>query len=204
MAPRGSYSKGIAKRTEILDAALELVARVGFRRTTVRELADAVGLSQSGLLHHFGTKEQLFTEILRYRDEVDRRTFAGPAGGTGSGELPAAIVNLVRHNAEVPGLVQLYSRYSSEAADPGHPAHDFFRQRYEQARGDLTETITRLRTAGRLPADLDGDRLAVLVFAMIDGLQMQWMYDSSIDMADHIAFFWEMILGAGPEPHSRS
>lgn len=199
MAPRGSYSKGIAKRTEILDAALDIVARVGFRRTTVRELAEAVGLSQSGLLHYFGSKEQLFTEILRYRDEVDRRTFTPGAGVGAPDELATAIVELVRHNAEVPGLVQLYSRYSSEAADPGHPAHDFFRLRYERARADLTETIVRLRDDGRLPADLDADRLAVLTFAMIDGLQMQWMYDRSIDMAGHIAYFWENVLGAAAD-----
>ncbi|MGW0180420.1 TetR/AcrR family transcriptional regulator [Nocardia sp. NPDC003345] len=199
MAARGSYSKGLAKRTEILDAALDIVARVGFRRTTVRELADAVGLSQSGLLHHFGTKEQLFTEILRYRDEVDRRTFTPGARVDAPEELAGAIVDLVRHNAEVPGLVQLYSRYSSEAADPGHPAHDFFRLRYARARTDLAEAIVRLRDGGRLPAGLDADRLAVLTFAMIDGLQTQWMYDRSIDMAGHIAYFWETVLGAAPE-----
>ena len=31
------------------------------------------GLSQAGLLHYFDSKEELFTEILRKRDEVDMR-----------------------------------------------------------------------------------------------------------------------------------
>lgn len=81
MARRGSYAKGIAKREEILDAALDIVARVGYSRTTVRELAQAVGLSQTGLLHYFGTKEQLFVEILRRRDEVDQRVFGVSGDG---------------------------------------------------------------------------------------------------------------------------
>jgi len=40
MAQRGSYAKGIAKREEILTAALDVIARNGYRRTSVRELAD--------------------------------------------------------------------------------------------------------------------------------------------------------------------
>jgi AcrR family transcriptional regulator len=71
MAQRGSYAKGIAKREEILTSALDVIARNGYRRTSVRELADAVGLSQAGLLHYFSSKEELFQEIVRKRDEVD-------------------------------------------------------------------------------------------------------------------------------------
>ncbi|WP_372350407.1 TetR family transcriptional regulator [Streptomyces sp. KL116D] len=56
MAQRGSCAKGIAKREEILSTALDLVARVGYSRTTVREIAQAVGLSQTGLLHYFGAR----------------------------------------------------------------------------------------------------------------------------------------------------
>ena len=58
------------KRREILDAALEVVARNGYSRTSVRELADAVGLSQAGLLHYFDSKEHLFAEVLRHLVET--------------------------------------------------------------------------------------------------------------------------------------
>ena len=71
MARRGSYAKGVAKREEILERALEVIAREGYRGASVKELAEAVGLSQAGLLHYFDSKEELFTEILRKRDEVD-------------------------------------------------------------------------------------------------------------------------------------
>ena len=67
---RGPYAKGKAKRAEILDVALEVIAREGYTGATVKELADAVGLSQNGLLHYFGSKDALFAEILRRRDEI--------------------------------------------------------------------------------------------------------------------------------------
>ncbi|MET7988338.1 MULTISPECIES: TetR/AcrR family transcriptional regulator [unclassified Streptomyces] len=194
MARRGSYAKGIAKREEILETALGIVARVGYSRTTVRELAQAVGLSQTGLLHYFGTKEQLFIAILRRRDEVDQRMVTGAvdaAPGT-SPDLAQGLTALVRHNAEVPGLTQLFSRFASEAAEPGHPAHEYFRDRYATARSTVATAIREQQAAGSLPADLAPDRMAGLLFALIDGLQMQWMYDPEIDMAEQLAYFWRL------------
>ncbi|MFK0193146.1 TetR/AcrR family transcriptional regulator [Kitasatospora sp. NPDC090308] len=212
--PRGSYAKGIAKREEILDTALEIVARVGYSRATVRELAQAVGLSQTGLLHYFGSKEQLFVEILRRRDLVDLRAATGASGradgsgaGGGNGEdggsgpedagfppdLVGALAALQRHNAEVSGLVQLFSRLSAEAVEPDHPAHAYFRDRYRDVRAGGAEAIRASQAAGELPAGIDADRLAVLVFALIDGLQMQWQYDPEIDMAEQLSYFWRLL-----------
>ncbi|WP_223839352.1 TetR/AcrR family transcriptional regulator [Nocardiopsis deserti] len=243
MARRGPYAKGVAKRGEILDAALTVIGRDGYSRATVREIADAVGLSQNGLLHHFGSKERLFVEVLRHRDELDllaygegARQRSGAAGqgadavdrlpdgqrpgdqrpgapGRGSGAvgqnsgaadgrpevgggrpgIAESLVRLVRHNAEVPGLVQLYSRLSTEAAEEGHPAHDFFRERYATARETIAEEIRRLQRQGELPAEQDADRLAVLGVALMDGLQAQWAYDSGVDMADHMAYFLGLV-----------
>jgi AcrR family transcriptional regulator len=191
MARRGSYAKGVAKRGEILDAALEVIGRDGYSRATVREIADAVGLSQNGLLHHFGSKERLFVEVLRHRDELDRLAY-----GEGAGQRPdiaQSLVRLVRHNARVPGLVQLYSRFSAEAAEEGHPAHGFFQERYATARRIIAEAIRSLQEEGGLPPGHDADRLAVLGVALMDGLQAQWAYDSGVDMADHLAHFLDLI-----------
>ncbi len=69
------YAKGLAKREEILTTALDVIARSGYRGTPVRELANAVGLSQAGLLHYFSSKEELFTEILAKRDADNEEAF---------------------------------------------------------------------------------------------------------------------------------
>ncbi|MET9632491.1 helix-turn-helix domain-containing protein [Lentzea sp. NPDC006480] len=45
---------------KILDAAAALFARHGFEQTSLKTLADAVGLSKAGLLHHFPSKDALF------------------------------------------------------------------------------------------------------------------------------------------------
>ncbi len=196
VARRGSYSKGVAKREEILEAALAIVARVGYGRTTVRELADAVGLSQSGLLHYFGSKEDLFTAILARRDAVDGLAFTSPENQTP--DVPDSFIQVVRHNAEVPGLVELYTRFAGEAARPEHRAHTFFRDRYRDIRHLAADAVTDLQRDGHLPAHLDPQRFAVLAVALMDGLQLQWLYDPEVDMADHVAYLWELLTAAAP------
>ncbi|MFJ3385923.1 MULTISPECIES: TetR/AcrR family transcriptional regulator [unclassified Curtobacterium] len=189
MARRGSYAKGIAKRDEILTVALELVAGQGFRRTSIKDIADAVGLTQAGLLHYFDSKDELWVEILRRRDELDNATewnAADPA------ELLAAIV---RHNTEVPGLVQMFVNLSAAAAtDPEHPAHEYFRQRYENSRRDMAADFRAMQEDGRLRTDVDAEELTSVLLAVSDGMQIQWLFDPSRDMVAHVELVARLAL----------
>lgn len=201
MAARGQYAKGVAKRDEILASALDVIARNGYRRTSVRELADAVGLSQAGLLHYFSSKEELFQEILRKRDEVDAAHFDITLDDPQPMIDPIeGLIKVVRHNTEVPGLVQLYAQISTEAGDPDHPAREFFVQRYEAFRAQFTEAIRAQQAAGTLASDLDPDLIANIILAVTDGLQTQWMLDPSIDMAENIDYLWRLIARGPATP----
>jgi AcrR family transcriptional regulator len=181
MARRGSYAKGIAKREEILSVALELVATQGFRRTSIKDIADAVGLTQAGLLHYFDSKDELWVAILRRRDELDN------AAQWDAPDFAALLAAVVRHNAEVPGLVQMFVNLSAAAAtDPDHPAHAYFRERYETTRARMTDDFRRMQQDGRLRADLDPEELASVLLATSDGMQIQWLYDPTRDMAEHV------------------
>ena len=183
MAQRGSYAKGVAKREEILDAALEIIAREGYRRTSVRELAKAVGLSQAGLMHHFASKDELFIEILRRRDEVDTaRLQDHPEAG-----ILENFPRVVEHNSQVPGLVQLYVNFAAEAVGPNHIGKQFFIERFERLREELAEELRQGQQDGKFQAGLDPDSAARTLLALSDGLQARWLLDPSFDMAAHIA-----------------
>jgi len=186
MAKRGAYAKGVVKREEILEAALEIVGRLGYRNASVREIADAVGLSPAGLLHYFGTKEQLFVEILRARDAQD-------IGVSDEIEFFDGFLLVVRHNADVPGLVQLYTQLQAEAADPTHPAHDFFLERTARVHAAAREAIAAAQTEGRMRSDLDPEWIIRAGHALADGLQNAWMLDPTIDMAADIERFFTLL-----------
>lgn len=181
---RGSYAKGRAKREEILTRALEVIAREGYHGASVKELAAAVGLSQAGLLHYFDSKEELFTEILRKRDELDTVAFGGLEAVTTDFEsMREGYLHVIRHNSEVPGVVELFSRLSVEAADPQHPAHRFFLERSTALRAGFADVIRRSQESGRLSNAVDPDTLARILQAVADGLQVQWMLEPDVDMA---------------------
>jgi AcrR family transcriptional regulator len=181
---RGPYAKGVAKREEILRAALEVIARQGYRKTSTRELAAAVGLSEAGLLHYFGSKDKLFEAVLRARDEADQARLAERED-----DVVGKLVAIVRHNRDVPGLVQLYSTFSAEAGDPQHGAHDFFVERYDRLRESLADAVRARQTNGTISKAADPAKIATLLIALSDGLQVQSQFglDSEpAEVMDHL------------------
>lgn len=206
---RGSYAKGVAKREEILTRALDVIAREGYRGASVKELADAVGLSQAGLLHYFDSKEELFTEILRKRDELDSvgQGLGGDlqhgliaAEGTEPLDIRSGYLDVIRHNADVPGLVHLFARLSVDAADPEHPAHQFFVTRGESLRGFFAETVAAKQETGEITDRLDPETIARLFQAVADGMQLQWMLEPDVDMAATVGALFELLTPAAATP----
>lgn len=64
--PRLSTKKrpGETAREEILDAAAELFTTRGYTNTSTRMIADAVGMRQASLYHHFSNKDELLDALL--------------------------------------------------------------------------------------------------------------------------------------------
>ena len=67
--------KGEQTRTAILDEALKIASRLGLEGLTIGSLADATGMSKSGLFAHFGSREDLQLAVLehaarRYGEQV--------------------------------------------------------------------------------------------------------------------------------------
>ena len=178
------------KRAEILDVALDVVSELGTRKASNREIAARVGLTQPGLMHYFSTREELFVEILRARDERDQKRFSSPDRGFDG------FLDVITHNATVPGLVRLYVEYSSEATIEGHPARAFFEKRFVWVRSLMIEFVEREQAAELMGPDVDAHFVADLMVAAADGLQVQWLLDPSIDMAARLSRLWQGIRAA--------
>jgi AcrR family transcriptional regulator len=185
VAKRGPYAKGSAKREEILDRALEVVERDGYTRISAREIARESGLSQAGLLHYFSTKEELFVEVVRRRDDAQQAGFdpLDPIGG---------LVEAMRINSASPGLVRMFVAVSVDSTDVQHPGHAYFAYRYARLRSLIAEAIRGQQERGEFPAGRDADATAVAFLALADGLQIQWLLDPTIDMASRLADVWEL------------
>jgi AcrR family transcriptional regulator len=92
----------------ILDRAAGLFARRGYAKTSLQDVADAVGLSKAGLLHHFPTKDALYAAVLGQADTVGQRVLAELAGlPLGEARDRRAVEVLVDIALAHPGLVSL-------------------------------------------------------------------------------------------------
>ena len=190
--PRGPYAKSEQTRKAILDSALMVFAQSGYRSGSLRDVAEQVGMSEAGLLHHFTSKKALLAAVLARRDEQTRERFdLDPQHGR---SVLHSAVDLVEYNASTPGVVELYCTLSAEATSPDHPAHQYFADRYVVATGVFRECFEFLRSRGELREGVDPASAARTTIALMDGLQIQWLLDrDSVDMAAdlraHLGFF---------------
>jgi AcrR family transcriptional regulator len=191
--PRGPYAKSEQTRTAILDAALKVFAESGYRSGSLRNVAERVGMSEAGLLHHFPNKSALLAAVLERRDEQTQDQFDfAPEHGR---ELLRSLVRLAAYNASTPGVVELFCTLSAEATSAEHPAHEYFQQRYtftcRMIRGGFEEIAAR----GELRSGVAPAAAARGAIALMDGLQIQWLLDrDSVDMAEDLRAYFSALL----------
>lgn len=73
-----SQASGLQTRDKILAAAHRIFSQKGFRAATVFDIVSAAGTNQASINYHFGSKEKLYREVLRYsfRRMVDLENIA--------------------------------------------------------------------------------------------------------------------------------
>ncbi len=189
--PRGGYAKGLARRQEILTAAIGVFAQRGADRTSLRSIAHEVGVTHAALIHHFGSLERLLVEV--YEESARRLELETRAAEDTS---PVELMRLsAQRNHEVPGLVQLYTALVASALEDGHPAATAFAtQRFAAIRASLADQIRSRQEDGRLRPDLDPGQVSALIIAASDGLQTQWLLDPDVDQVGALALL-DRLLG---------
>jgi len=140
----------------ILDAAGALFARHGFDQTSIQSIADAVGFSKAGLLHHYPTKGALYEAVLRQcRTEMGRiREKLGDTREGTERDLFAIRV-LVDLALARPGLVSLLLASASGAGDDEPMAVNLGEIRFQLFRtfDDNVPAVSRtIRVMGSLAA----------------------------------------------------
>ena len=131
-----------------MDAAVEVFSAAGYRKGSLRDVADKVGLSQAGLLHHFPSKEHLLEAVLTWRDDVSARLIGEPLPE--GIDLLRALVKVVEYNATTPELVELHVIVSAEGTSEDHPRRDYFIDRYAWLIDLVRQAFERAAAEGQL------------------------------------------------------
>jgi AcrR family transcriptional regulator len=191
--------RGESRRAVIVDAAAREFALHGYHGASIAAIAEKVGITQSGLLHHFPSKEALLEAV------VERR-FAEDSGladrlGLGGASPFAGYDAMVARNIDDPTWVQFLSVITADGLTEDNPAHELIRVRYQRVRDRIRDRISSHEgDQYELPAHLDPEDVASLLLAALDGLQLQWLYDDSVDMRRRIQLLISLITNATEPP----
>lgn len=189
-------AKGEDRRQRILGVAERLLARNGWRATSLAQIAKEAGVSAAGLLHHFESKEQLLNAVLDARDEDD--AFHADYE---SGDLIAEIKRVPQRFDRAPELVGTFTVLLVENIAPDAPLHDRLHKRYRAAIDILTGNIESGQRLGKYRPDCDAATKAVEVLAFINGMETLWLLDPSIPLAEAFKGYAES-LAADLAPRS--
>ena len=184
------YANGERRRSEIINAAMRVFAQQGFHGLSLRQIAEAVGVNHTLLRHHFGTKDALLQAVLTRREETEKQWRSALIRRHG---LLEALPRIMEHNATIPGLIQLDAVLRAEAINPDHPAHAYVVGLSRRLRSQIRADLGAEEAAGRLRPGLDLDLTALRLSALIEGLQVEWLLDPSVDMATAISTFTDQL-----------
>ncbi|MCX7623325.1 MAG: TetR/AcrR family transcriptional regulator [Thermomicrobium sp.] len=162
-----------ARRERILDAALQVFARRGYRDATMDEVADAAATSKGGLYFHFPGKEALFLALLeRSAELLLRRTAEALASASDpASKLDAALDVVLRLFATHRPLARLFLVEAMAAGPAIQGALVELRRRFAAL---IAGELAAARAAG-LIGPLDPDLAATACFGALYEVVTQWV-----------------------------
>jgi AcrR family transcriptional regulator len=186
-----------ARRAQIMAAAIDTIAELGYGQASLARIAEAAGTSKGVIIYHFGGKDELIRELLQ---ELIARAGAYmrpriEAEQTGAGKLRAFIESNLAFMAEnrnhVAATVEI--ALNARAAD-GSP---LFGARFNEAAvGAVREMLVHFQGTGEFRADFDPQVMAMAVRAAIDTIGPRLIRDPGLDVAHHARELASMFVRA--------
>ncbi len=173
MSPRRSAAEAAGTRTAIVERALELGSLEGLEGLTIGRLAGDVGMSKSGLIRHFGSKEGLQLAALGAAIDLFQREIWDPVADQPPGlarlrAICEAWISYLERDL-LPGGCFLTAA-ASEFDGRGGPVREATRKAWARWLRVLETEARAAVDAGELPANTDPEQVAFELNGIVMGL----------------------------------
>jgi AcrR family transcriptional regulator len=177
MTPKPREIQSELTKQKILDAAIQLFSRKGFRSTSLSDLVQATGLTKGALYHHFKNKDSLFYAVLEnlrflWRERVFRDMLEKQSALE---RLETLFDNHARLIEERETFCLVLSSLVMEMDNVNAEFMDALREIF----ADLTALIQRIiekgQESGEIRGDLDPRLLALNLVGMMEGNSIPWI-----------------------------
>jgi AcrR family transcriptional regulator len=164
-----AQTKGERTRATILDEALRIVSKSGLDGLTIGTLAEAMGMSKSGLFAHFGSREELLLAVLAHGQAEFGEVVFQPAMAKPRGlpRLRSMFVNWLdwTESAELPGGCPMIGGASEFDDKPG-PVRDMLAGGQRTWIETLKRAVRQAIEEGQLGKETDPEQIAFEIFGI--------------------------------------
>ncbi len=207
--PKGRTFIENARRQQIVTAAIDTIAEVGFAKASLARIAERIGISKGVISYHFAGKDDLIRQVVIEIVEASRsyiipRVFAESAGPARlRAYIESNLAFMREHRNSMIAILDI-ARNGGVMADgrrrvDGRDAGVAVRL--------LEEELARLQSQGELRRDFDPGVMAVAIRAAIDSVPHRLVGDPDLDI-DHyskeLATIFDLATRIGPAHVERS
>jgi AcrR family transcriptional regulator len=163
-------SSGPQSRREILDAAARLLKTQGYRATTLRDIAETVGMKAGSIYYHFGSKNEIVAAVMNDGVEwvfeaVTSALRDLPSSANQREKLVAAIAAHLNALLEYSDYTSACLKSYNDAPDEVRRAARAHRRRYEAIWVKLIDEIVAAKSS---PKRVSPDTLRRAVLGMMN------------------------------------
>lgn len=166
-------------RDTIIDAAREVFARFGYRKTTMDEIASAVHKGKSSLYHYFKNKEEVFQAVVEKESRILEKEVVAAINNAPTPKDKIRAYAVIRMEA-LHKLANFYSAFKDEYLEQYSFIHDF---REEIDRFEVS-TIQKILEQGNEQGIFVVEDPALYAFAIVmamKGLEYYWAMEQDTE-----------------------
>ncbi|HEY3773660.1 MAG TPA: TetR/AcrR family transcriptional regulator [Solirubrobacteraceae bacterium] len=174
---------GAARRAQIVAAAIDTIAEVGYGQASLARIAQRVGISKGVIVYHFDSKEELVKAVVvevlsKARDYIVPRIEAASGG---RGKLCAYIDSNIGFMGEYRSHLIAVAEIARGARDPaGNRTIDAYS--LESGTAALAQLLGSFQASGEFREDFDSRVMAETIRAAIDAIPRRLAAKPDLDI----------------------
>ncbi|TDO46419.1 TetR family transcriptional regulator [Kribbella sp. VKM Ac-2527] len=162
-----------ARRAQLIDVTVELVAEHGYGGTSLARIAEGAGITKAAVLYHFPSKDAVIEAAHKHVLDALVGTVGAAVEAAGPADRPAAYIrSMVSHVRDHPRHTRMITEAMIHTGQPTNPAERW---------GPLAQLLADAREARGSTSDVDLRTLAILTGGAIDAIIRERLADPGYD-----------------------
>ena len=192
------HKKRIGSPERLLNAAMKLFVKKGYKGSSVAEITKEAGLTRGALYCHFETKEHLAREIIKLFEEKylnSMMNYVEKEGKDASDKFQKMMRFNVWFAGEHPDLCLFMTVISAEMVGSRNRLEPYLKSVYRKWSEFIAGILKDGRRAGEFKREIDPQMMAWVIIGVHDGVLLQKeMNRETIDLQAYTKQFRNLVI----------